>query len=90
MGGVLSVTAFATTVGLGATFGLFGLTHRRKTLRRVAAGEPAAFWSLAAVEVAVMAAVLGIAVTLTATSPGDDTDSVHAAPAATALHFTLP
>lgn len=70
--------------------GVFGLTHRRKTLRRVAAGEPAAFWSLAAVEVAVMAAVLGIAVTLTATSPGDDTDSVHAAPAAAALHFTLP
>jgi putative copper export protein len=70
--------------------GIFGLTHRRKTLRRMAAGEPASFWSLAAVEVAVMAAVLGIAVTLTATAPGEEADTVHAAPAATAPHFTLP
>jgi putative copper export protein len=70
--------------------GCFGLTHRRRTLRRVAAGESAAFWSLAAVEVAVMAAVLGLAVTLTATSPGENDDAVHAAPAPTALHFTMP
>ena len=78
---LLKVTGFIA-------LGCFGLTHRRRTLRRVAAGESASFWSLAAVEVAVMAAVLGLAVTLTATSPGN-TDSIHAAPAPAGLHFTL-
>ena len=68
--------------------GCFGLTHRRRTLRRMSAGEGASFWSLAAVEVAVMAAVLGLAVTLTATAPGKADDAVHAAPAPSG--FTLP
>jgi putative copper resistance protein D len=68
--------------------GCFGLTHRRRTLRRMSAGEGASFWSLAAVEVAVMAAVLGLAVTLTATAPGKADDAVHAAPASAS--FTLP
>jgi putative copper export protein len=67
--------------------GCFGLTHRRRTLRRMSAGEGASFWSLAAVEVAVMAAVLGLAVTLTATAPGKADDAVHAAPVP--AHFTL-
>ena len=67
--------------------GGFGLVHRRRTLGRVSAGEGASFWSLAAVEVVVMAAVLGLAVTLTATEPGRTDDGVHAAPAP-GLHFT--
>ncbi len=80
---LLKVTGF---IALGG----FGLAHRRRTLRRVAAGESGSFWSLAAVEVAVMAAVLGLAVTLTATAPGRTDDAVHAAPAPTGLHFTMP
>jgi putative copper export protein len=70
--------------------GGFGLAHRRRTLRRLSAGEGGSFWSLAAVEVAVMAAVLGLAVTLTATAPGEADDEIHAAPAPAAVHFTLP
>ena len=79
---LLKVTGF---VALGG----FGLAHRRRTLRRMSAGEGASFWSLAAVEVAIMAAVLGLAVTLTATAPGDPDDAVHAAPSSSALHFTM-
>jgi putative copper export protein len=70
--------------------GGFGLAHRRRTLRQLSAGEGGSFWSLAAVEVAVMAAVLGLAVTLTATAPGEADDEIHAAPAPAAVHFTLP
>jgi putative copper export protein len=77
---LLKVTGFLA-------LGFFGLTHRRRTLRRMSAGEDASFWSLAAVEVAVMAAILGLAVTLTATAPGQADDAVHAAPAL--VHFTL-
>lgn len=40
VGGVLSVTAFATTVGLGATFGLFGLTQPDSAVGRL--GRPPA------------------------------------------------
>jgi putative copper export protein len=80
---VLKVTGFIA-------LGCFGLAHRRRTLRRVSAGEGASFWSLAAVEVAVMAAVLGLAVTLTATAPGGTDDAVHAAPAPAGVHFTMP
>ena len=42
VGGVLSVTAFATTVGLGATFGLFGLTQPDSAVGRLGGPEPAA------------------------------------------------
>jgi putative copper export protein len=80
---LLKVTGFIA-------LGVFGLAHRRRTLRRVSAGEGASFWSLAAVEVAVMAAVLGLAVTLTATAPGETDDAVHAAPASAGIHFTMP
>lgn len=78
----LKVTGF---IALGS----FGLAHRRRTLRRVAGGESASFWSLASVEVAVMAAVLGLAVTLTATAPGPSDDAIHAAPASATTHFTM-
>jgi putative copper export protein len=80
---LLKVTGFIA-------LGCFGLAHRRRTLRRLSAGEGASFWSLAAVEVAVMAAVLGLAVTLTATAPGEADDAVHAAPAPAAPYFTMP
>jgi putative copper export protein len=78
---LLKLTGF---VALGG----FGLAHRRRTLRQVSAGEGASFWSLAAVEVAVMAAVLGLAVTLTATAPGPTDDAVHASPVPAG--FTMP
>jgi hypothetical protein len=42
VGGVLSVTAFATTVGLGATFGLFGLTQPESPVGRLGGPAPAA------------------------------------------------
>jgi hypothetical protein len=42
VGGVLSVTAFATTVGLGATFGLFGLTQPDSAVGRLGGPAPAA------------------------------------------------
>lgn len=42
MGGVLSTTAFATTVGLGATFGLFGLTQPESPVGRLGGPAPAA------------------------------------------------
>jgi hypothetical protein len=41
VGGVLSVTAFATTVGLGATFGLFGLTQPDSAVGRLGGPPPA-------------------------------------------------
>ena len=80
---LLKVTGFIA-------LGCFGLAHRRRTLRRMSAGEGGSFWSLAAVEVAVMAAVLGLAVTLTATAPGENDDAIHAAPAPAQSHFTMP
>ena len=84
--GVLLLLKVAGFLALGA----IGLTHRRRTLRRLSDGEGGSFWSLAAVEVAVMAAILGLAVTPTATAPGDTDDGVHAAPAPTSTHFTMP
>jgi putative copper export protein len=84
--GVLLLLKVAGFLALGG----IGLTHRRRTLRRLSAGEGGSFWSLAAVEVAVMAAILGLAVTLTASAPGDTDDGVHAAPAPTSTHFTMP
>jgi hypothetical protein len=41
VGGVLSVTAFATTVGLGATFGLFGLAQPDSQVGRLGGPKPA-------------------------------------------------
>ena len=84
--GVLLLLKVAGFLALGG----FGLAHRRRTLRRMSAGEGASFWSLAAVEVAMMAAVLGLAVTLTATAPGPNDDALHAAGASSAVHFTMP
>ena len=42
VGGVLSVTAFATTVGLGATFGLFGLAQPDSAVGHLGGAPPAA------------------------------------------------
>lgn len=88
----LSVTELATDggaysvllllkVSLFVVLGLMGLTHRRRTLGRAGDGTTSAFWSVAVTEVAVMAAALGLAVSLTATAPGGSDDDGHAAPA---------
>lgn len=66
-------------IALFAVLGLFGLAHRRRTLGRAEEGATASFWSIAVVEVTVMAAALGLAVSLTATAPGGADDEVHAA-----------
>lgn len=66
-------------VALFAVLGLMGLTHRRRTLGRAERGVPGSFWSVAVVEVTVMAAALGLAVSLTATAPGGADEEVHAA-----------
>jgi hypothetical protein len=38
--GALSVTAFATTVGLGANFGLFGITEPDSSIGRLDSSRP--------------------------------------------------
>ena len=60
---LLKTTALVVLVGLGAR-------HRRSTLPALTAGAPAAFRRLAAGEVAVLAAALGLAVTLSRTPLG--------------------
>ncbi|MFI5052981.1 MAG: hypothetical protein ACHQDE_01355 [Acidimicrobiia bacterium] len=40
MAGALSVTAFATTVGLGANFGLFGITEPNSSIGRLDSSQP--------------------------------------------------
>lgn len=69
-------------VSLFVLLGLIGLAHRRRTLGHVRDDATASsFWSLAVAEVAVMAAALGLAVSLTATAPGTPDgpeDDVHA------------
>ncbi|MGI8459736.1 MAG: cytochrome c oxidase assembly protein [Propionibacteriaceae bacterium] len=75
-----SVANLATSYGLlvlGKTFalgllGVAGTLHRRFTLRRLAAdgsGQPSWFVRLAAVEVLVMAATIGLAVVLSRSAP---------------------
>jgi cytochrome c oxidase assembly factor CtaG/putative copper export protein len=49
--------------------GWFGWTHRERTLPAVAERKPLAFTRLASVEVAVMAATMGLAVALARTAP---------------------
>lgn len=72
---VILLTKMLLFVALGA----IGVTHRRRTLRRLAGGA-GSFWSLAALEVLVMVLALGLAVVLTSTSPGSEVSPVHAAP----------
>ncbi|MFC6881270.1 MULTISPECIES: cytochrome c oxidase assembly protein [Actinomadura] len=52
-----------------AALGWFGWWHRERTLPAVSAGKPWAFARLAAVEAAVMAAAMGLAVALARTAP---------------------
>lgn len=52
-----------------AALGWFGWWHRTRTLPRLAAREPLAFTRFAAVETAVMAATMGLAVALARTAP---------------------
>lgn len=75
------VVILLVKVLLFVALGAIGVTHRRRTLRRLVEGT-GSFWSLAALEVFVMVLALGLAVVLTGTSPGSDGQPVHAAPAA--------
>lgn len=78
------VVILLTKVLLFVALGAIGVTHRRRTLRRLTE-ETGSFWSLAALEVLVMVLALGLAVVLTATSPGAGGQPVHAAPFAAAI-----
>ncbi|WP_371786504.1 cytochrome c oxidase assembly protein [Streptosporangium subroseum] len=49
--------------------GLFGWLHRRRTLTDLSQGKPRSFLRLALAEVLIMAAVIGLAVALSRTSP---------------------
>lgn len=62
--GRLVLTKVALVVALGAA----GYVHRRVALPRIGA-RPSVFWRLAAVELAVMGAVTGVAVALAGTAP---------------------
>ncbi|WP_018654939.1 bifunctional copper resistance protein CopD/cytochrome c oxidase assembly protein [Actinomadura flavalba] len=52
-----------------ALLGAFGWWHRERTVPQIADGKPRAFARLATVEVAVMAATMGLAVALARTAP---------------------
>lgn len=65
-------------VVLFVVLGGMGLAHRRRNLARSENGVTSSFWSLAVAETAVMAAALGLAVSLTATAPGGINGDVHA------------
>lgn len=57
-------------LALFAVLGGFGWMHRRRFVRRTEHGLSPRFWSLAAVEVLLMVAALGIAVVLSHSAPG--------------------
>ncbi|NRQ32353.1 bifunctional copper resistance protein CopD/cytochrome c oxidase assembly protein [Nonomuraea sp. NN258] len=63
--GLLVLAKTAAVIVLGGC----GLLHRRRTLAALRAGRPRAFARLAAGEVVVMAAVMGLAVALSRTAP---------------------
>ena len=61
------------TAGLGL-LGVLGHLHRRRTVRAAAEGRPRAFLALAAAEVVLMAAAVGLAVGLSHTPPPPQPD----------------
>ena len=61
--GAVTITAFATTVGLGANFGLFGVTEPDSPVGRLDSGQTT-----------VEAHVLPAATPATTTPPGADAD----------------
>ncbi|NED96033.1 bifunctional copper resistance protein CopD/cytochrome c oxidase assembly protein [Phytoactinopolyspora alkaliphila] len=63
--GVLLLGKVAALIGLGYV----GYTHRRRTLAGLDAGRPGQFRRLAAGEIVIMAAALGLAVALSRTEP---------------------
>ncbi|WP_380168942.1 copper resistance D family protein [Jannaschia sp. R86511] len=69
--GLLTATAYGwlllAKLAALVLLGTFGALHRRRTIRRLRAGQPSAFRRLAAVEVVVMAATVGLAVALART-----------------------
>jgi len=70
----------ATKVLLFGVLGVLGLRHRRRTLPRLAAGDPGPFWTLVAGELVVMAMVLGLGAALAGAAPWQDAtaEDVHA------------
>jgi putative copper export protein len=76
-------------VALLGVVGVMGLLHRRRTLPRLAAGEPGSFWSLVAGELVVLAAVIGLGVALSTSAPPPAPDApggeLHAQQAFTTL-----
>ncbi|GAA4229797.1 cytochrome c oxidase assembly protein [Actinomadura meridiana] len=69
--------ALGKMIAFGA-LGLFGYWHRERTLPALAAGKPWSFARFASVEVAVMAAAVGLAVALARTAPPAPTESESA------------
>lgn len=76
--------------GLLLTVGAFGVWHRRRTLPAVRAGDRRAFLRLAAVEVLVLAAAIGVATALARTAPPAPTTTIgEPSDAERVLGFTL-
>jgi putative copper resistance protein D len=76
----------AKTVAL-CLLGVAGLAHRRATIAKLSSA-PRAFWRLAAVEVLVMAATMGVAVALSRSEPPADVAPPD--PVTALLSFPLP
>jgi putative copper export protein len=70
--------------------GFLGWRHRRRTLPALRAGRPRAFVVLAAVEVVIMAATIGVAVALSRTAPPVREHPGLSAPAISAQLFGEP
>jgi hypothetical protein len=70
----------ATKVTLFAVVGALGLLHRRRTLGRLADGDPVPFWTVVAAELVVMAVLLGLGAALAGASPwgGQEGEVLHA------------
>jgi cytochrome c oxidase assembly factor CtaG/putative copper export protein len=84
--GVLVLGKVAAFVALG----WFGTMHRRRTLRELDAGRPAAFRRFAAGEVVVMAAALALGVALSRTAPPTPDELPPASFVRDLLGFPIP
>jgi putative copper resistance protein D len=80
---LLKVAAFVV-------LGILGWVHRRRTLPQLDAGTPRAFARLAAVEVSIMAATIGIAVGLAGLTPPASGATDAPPPAEVLLGFPMP
>ncbi|MPZ63649.1 MAG: copper resistance protein CopD, partial [Propionibacteriales bacterium] len=73
-----------------AALGCFGARHRARTIPALDAGQRGAFRRLAAGEVAVMAAAMGLAVALSRTTPPVPEDPGEVTLARSVLNFPVP